>query len=479
MTAGAAPVLGGASARLDVRRVPAGSVLRLYHPPTQGNSFSLDGFPTMGTVPERGLSPKDWQTRLRESVDTLGILGMTTNQTLFRQLLETGALEGRLRAFRAQGFSAEEVYRRLYNEAATEAARIFGEVHARWPWEGRVSQEASALLTELDPLVRDVQRIASSMSGVGAFTKIPNLRIGPQAIQKAVASGKVHPNVTLVFSDRHYLDTVEGYLLGLKELAGRQRLDGIHSVNSLFVSRLDRAVDPLIEEGIGRATDPAQADRLKLLRGKSAVAHAKKVYQIFEAVFLGRPFQDPEGLYRDEEGGRMLERIRRLAALFEELKAAGAHPQRLLVASTGVKSDQPYSPLLYVLPFLGPWCANTLPEATLEVLSRFVSGLPEEQVAALRNRNLMREPLPEIPTDAQPTTEWDRALLMDADERRQSGIREISPDRILRELQGRVLQPKGTTLREICDALRDKGAKAFSDDEQATLQALRAKLQSF
>lgn len=459
MTAGASRVLAGARARLDPQSLPAGSVLRLYHPPTQGNSFSLDGFPALK-------DGKDWQTRLRETIESLGILGMTTNQTLFRQLLETGVLDERLRVYKAEGCSAEEIYRRVYNEAATEAARIFGGVHARWPWEGRVSQEASARLTELEPLVRDVQRIAGLMNGVGAFTKIPNLRIGPQAIQRAVASGRVHPNVTLVFSDRHYLDTVEGYLLGLKELAERQRLDGIHSVNSLFVSRLDRVVDPMIEE------------RLRLLRGKVGVAQAKKIYQIFEAVFLGRPFGDPEGLYRDEEGRRMLERMSRLAALFRELKAAGANPQRLLVASTGVKSDQPYSPLLYVLPFLGPWCANTLPEGTLEALSRFVSGLSEGEAAALGGRNLMGEPLPEMPTDVRPSSEWDRAILMDSEGRRQNGIGEFTPDRILREVQELVLRPKGTTLRQICDSLRDKGAQAFLADEQATLQAIQSKLQT-
>lgn len=401
---------------------------------------------------------------------------MTTNQTLFRTLIDAGALDGRLREFKRQGRSAREVYQVLYNEATTEAAQLFAPVHARWPWEGRVSQEASALLTELEPLVQEVRRISGAMTGVGAFTKIPNLPIGAQAIRKAVAAGRVHPNVTLVFSDVHYLDTVEGYLWGLRDL-GRE-LSGIHSVNSLFVSRVDRVADPMIEERLKRAPDPAERDRLRLLRGKIAVAQAKVVYRIFEAVFLGRPFADPQGLYRDEQGRQMLRRIEELRSLFARLKGEGANPQRLLIASTGVKPDQPYSPFLYVLPFLGPWTVNTLPEGTLDHLIRFVSGRPEEELASLRSRNLMAEPLPALPTDLQPTERWDRALLMTRQERAREGVRELTPDEILRDAHALLFQPAGATLRKICDTLRDKGAASFTADEQATLQAIQAKLEA-
>lgn len=476
------PLTTRAVAQPKFENLPNSSVLRLYDPTTQGNSFSLDGFPSL----EDGLPARqagtDWFSRLLKIIETQGAIGMTTNQTLFRQLMEAGALDERLRILKREGRSPHEIYQLLYNEAATQAARAFRPIHARWPWEGRVSQEASALLTEVEPLVRDIQRIAQAMQGVGAFTKIPNLNVGPQAIQKAVAGEvTVHPNVTLVFSDRHYLATVEGYLKGLSQ-RGTKDLGGIYSVNSLFVSRIDRMVDPMIDEAL-RSFDSAQdrrdqGERLSLLKGKVAVAQAKKIHQIFESIFLGVPFEDPEGLYADEEGKRMVKTIERLNGLFSTLKSHGAHPQRLLIASSGVKSGQPYSPLLYVLPFLGPWTANTLPEPTLEHLSRFVSTLSEEEVTSLRGRNLMREPLPRISTATHPVSEWDRILLMTPEDRQAQGIPEITADRILREVNDLVLQPQGTSLREIGDTLRDKGASAFTADEQATLQAIQSKLES-
>ena len=448
------------AAQPALEHLPKSSLLRLYDPATQGNSFSLDGFPALK-------EDKNWQARLVEFIELKGILGMTTNQTLFRQLLETGVLDGRLRTFHAEGRSPGEIYQVLYNEAAMEAARTFSAIHAQWPWEGRVSQEASALLTELEPLVCEIQRIAGAMKGVGAFTKIPNLKVGPQAVRMAVAGGHVHPNVTLVFSDRHYLDTVEGYLLGLKDLAERGKtLSGVFSVNSLFVSRIDRVVDPMIDE------------RMKLLKGKVAVAHAKKVYAMFEASFLGKKFEDPEELYADSEGGLMLEQIALLHSLYNKLKPLGANPQRLLIASSGVKSDQPYHPLLYVLPLLGPWAANTMPEGTLEIFSRFVAELSDEQTESLRRRNLMEEPLPSIPTGAQPMEKWAQAVLMSSEERHRRGIGQITPDQVLRQAHDAVLQPCNTTLRKICDDLRDKGAQAFTADERGTLQAIEAKLKA-
>lgn len=467
------PIATNLVARLDAANLPKTSALRLYNPAVQGNSFALDGFPAL----KAGVT--DWIARLVEIIEGQGAVSMTTNQPIFRQLLETGALDERLRAFKTQGRSAAEVYQILYNEAAMAAAQVFSDVHAKWPWDGRVSQEASALITQLDPLVREAQRIAALMQGVGAFTKIPNLSgVGPQAVRKVLSTGDmatpIHPNITLVFSDRHYLQTVGGYLTGLQARGGH--ISRIYSVNSLFVSRVDRVVDPMIEEALAKTADGATQQKLKLLKGKVAVAQGKKVAQMFRAIFFGAPFEDPEGIYADAEGIQMKEQIKQLKALYADLKGRGAHPQRLLIASSGVKSEQPYSPLLYLLPFLGPWSANTMPEATLTAASKFVAALSDAEAAALKKRDILREPLPAIPTDVTPTSAWDEAILMTSSERKAKGIGEVTPDQILRKAHDLVLKPANTSLRKICDILRDKGAASFATDEQATLQAIRTKL---
>ena len=89
----------------------------------------------------------------------------------------------------------------------------------------------------------------------------------------------------------------------------------------------------------------------------------------------------------------------------------------------------------------------------------------------------MIPPLVRDPRRNPMTKKADGKLLMTAQERKANGIPEITSDRILWEVQNLILQPKGTSLRQIGDALRDKGAAAFTADEQATLQAIQTKLQ--
>ena len=129
-----------------------------------------------------------------------------------------------------------------------------------------------------------------------------------------------------------YKEVVEAYLAGL-EARLRQGLsvDGIASVASFFVSRVDTAVDKLLEEAA--AADPAATE----LQGQIAIANAKLAYAWYQRVF-----ESPR---------------------FENLRQAGAGTQRLLWASTGTKNPQ-YSDVLYIDALIGPDTVNTVPPAT-------------------------------------------------------------------------------------------------------------------
>jgi transaldolase/glucose-6-phosphate isomerase len=92
----------------------------------------------------------------------------------------------------------------------------------------------------------------------------------------------------------------------------------IASVASFFVSRIDSAVDKLLDGRIAEANDPDEKARLSIFKGKVAIANAKLAYQRYKRLFAG-------------------ERWNRLAA-------KEAKPQRLLWASTGTK-NKAYSDL--------------------------------------------------------------------------------------------------------------------------------------
>jgi len=114
----------------------------------------------------------------------------------------------------------------------------------------------------------------------------------------------------------------------------------VASVASMFVSRLDALVDPMLEKRAQAAPSPEQA-QLRSLVGKVAIANAKLAYQ------------DWKELCRD--------------ARWLALAARGARAQRLLWASTGTK-DPRFSDVLYVESLIGPDTVDTIPPATLDAL---------------------------------------------------------------------------------------------------------------
>jgi transaldolase len=163
--------------------------------------------------------------------------------------------------------------------------------------------------------------------------KIPATRAGLPAIAAATAEG-ISVNVTLIFGLDRYDAVMDAYLIGLEKAhaAGRD-LTAIRSVASFFVSRVDTEVDARLEK-IG-SNDAAE------LRGRAGVANARLAYQRYQAVIDSPRWQ-------------------RLAGF-------GAHVQRPLWASTGVKNAA-YADTLYVDNLIAPDTVNTMPEATLRAV---------------------------------------------------------------------------------------------------------------
>ena len=170
------------------------------------------------------------------------------------------------------------------------------------------------------------------------MVKIPATREGLVAIRRSIADG-ANINVTLIFAVSRYEEVVEAFFSGLEErTATGAGIDGVRSVASFFVSRVDSKVDALIDERL-REAPAGVRDRLTPLRGRIGIANSKMAYQRFKELHAGE----------------------RWAALAR----AGAHPQRCLWASTSVK-DPRYPETMYVDNLIGPETIDTLPEQTLE-----------------------------------------------------------------------------------------------------------------
>jgi transaldolase len=166
--------------------------------------------------------------------------------------------------------------------------------------------------------------------------KVPATKAGLPAIEELTRRG-VNVNITLLFSLERYEEVIDAYLRGLSaRAAAGEPLDGIASVASFFLSRIDTKVDPQLSED-------------SPLRGRVAIASARAAYERYRAKFSG-PTWVP-------------------------LLQQGATPQRPLWASTGTK-DPRYPDVHYVSELIGPDVVNTMPQQTLRAFADHGEVLP-------------------------------------------------------------------------------------------------------
>lgn len=288
-------------------------------------------------------------------VRSRSVVGVTTNPTIFADAIA-----------RSKRYTAQ-LERLAGNEVdvaeAVRALTIWDVQHAadtlRPIWEktegvdGRVSLEVSPeLADDAEATIAEAVQLWELVDRPNLMVKIPATRAGVRAVTGALAAG-VDVNVTLVFSAQRCAEVGEAYVKGLERAREMGRdLASIHSVSSLFVSRVDTEVDRRLDSlGISE------------LRGRAALANARLAHEALSGVWE--------------------------SARWRSLAADGARPQRLLWASTGVK-DPSFPDTKYVTGLVTPGTVSTMPPATLsafadhgEVAGDQVVGLGKEAAAGI------------------------------------------------------------------------------------------------
>ena len=271
---------------------------------------------------------------LQELIDTRNVVGVTTNPTIFQGAISAGiGYEEAIDAQRAAGATADETIFSLTTTDVRDACDIFRPIFdATNGVDGRVSIEVSPdLAHDTEATIAQAKELSAAVDRPNALIKIPATKAGLPAITEVIGSG-ISVNVTLIFSLDRYADVIDAYLAGLeKARAAGLDLASIESVASFFVSRVDTEVDKRLG-AIG--TDEALA-----LKSKAGIANARLAFELYEEKFASA----------------------RATALLE----AGAHAQRPLWASTGVK-DPALPDTLYVTELVAPGTVNTMPEKTLQ-----------------------------------------------------------------------------------------------------------------
>ncbi len=278
---------------------------------------------------------------LQPMIDRDGLKGMTSNPSIFEKAMGHGTnYDAGFKELAAQGdVDAQTIYESLAIQDIQHAADLLRPVYDRTnKVDGYVSLEVSPYLAlRTDETIAEARRLWKMVGRDNLMVKVPGTDQGTPAIRTLIGEG-MNINVTLLFSQQAYKDVAEAFIAGLEQFKwSGGDVSHVASVASFFVSRIDSQIDKQIDERI--KVGGADVETLKRLRGKVAIANAKMAYQHYLELIHG-------------------ERWKTLAA-------AGAMPQRLLWASTGVK-DKAYPDTLYVSELIGRDTVNTMPPATMD-----------------------------------------------------------------------------------------------------------------
>jgi transaldolase len=286
----------------------------------------------------------DDMSRRRLATDNLAdlirdkhVVGVTTNPTIFQKAISESELYDRqLTDLALRGVDVEEAVRMVTTFDVRWACDTLRPVYdASGGVDGRVSIEVDPRLAhESRRTIAEARQLWWLVDRPNLFVKIPATKAGLPAIAQCLAEG-ISINVTLIFSLQRYSEVMDAFLDGMERArAAGHDLSNLASVASFFVSRVDTEVDKRLEKiGSAEAGD---------LRGKAAIANARLAFERYEQVLSSERWQ--------------------------ALAAAGAHPQRPLWASTGVK-DPAYDDTQYVVELVAAGIVNTMPEATLDAVA--------------------------------------------------------------------------------------------------------------
>jgi transaldolase/glucose-6-phosphate isomerase len=275
-------------------------------------------------------------------VDDDGVRGVTSNPSIFEKAIagSTDYVNFLQTTERHRDMEPMALYEALAIRDIRDAADLLRAVYdATGCADGYVSLEVSPYLGhDTGATIAEARRLWKAVDRDNLMIKVPATPEALPAIRQLTSEG-INVNITLLFGVERYEEVAHAYIDGLSafvEHGGNPTK--VSSVASFFVSRIDTMVDGLIAKRLATVADAQTRVSLTGLLGQVAIANAKLAYQ----------------------------RYLRLCGTtgWQRLAARGAHPQRLLWASTSTKNPQ-YRDVRYIEELIGPETVNTITPATL------------------------------------------------------------------------------------------------------------------
>jgi transaldolase len=295
-----------------------------------GQSIWLD------SIDRRMLTDGELERRVRDDALT----GMTSNPTIFQKALASSDAYDEQLVAAEHGLTPMQLFELVETTDVRDACDIFAGVYSSTRGaDGYVSIEVSpGVSNSAEATVEEARRLWKTVDRPNVMVKVPGTPEGAIAVRRLIAEG-INVNITLLFAIEAHERVIEAYLAGLEDRVKTGKpIDGLASVASFFVSRVDTEIDKRLDALIAKASQ-LEKERLQMLKGRAAIANAKLAYRLFSQKFSG--------------------------PRWEALSRQGARVQRPLWASTSTKNPA-YRDVMYVEELIGPDTVDTMPPATIE-----------------------------------------------------------------------------------------------------------------
>ncbi len=290
----------------------------------------------LDNIDRKMLHNGDLERRIAEE----SLTGMTSNPTIFEKALSEGTDYDEQLSAADSSLSPAQLFELVETTDVQRACDLFAGVYSSTRGgDGYVSIEVSpGVANDVQQTVDEARRLWHTVDRPNVLVKVPGTEQGAKAVRQLTSEG-INVNITLLFSIDAHDRVIDAYMSGLEDrVAAGSPIDHLFSVASFFVSRVDTETDKRLDELV-KAANPTDRDRLKMLKGRTAVANAKLAYRLFT-----RRFAEPRWKALEDKGGRV---------------------QQPLWASTGVKNPA-YRDVMYVEELIGPHTVNTMPPALID-----------------------------------------------------------------------------------------------------------------
>ena len=255
-----------------------------------------------------------------------GITGVTSNPSIFEKAIgSSDSYDKKILELSKNNTDPKDIFENLATDDIKNAADILYEVYKQTnSMDGFVSLEVDPFLAnDYEKTINEAKRLWDKVERKNLMIKIPGTQEGIMATKHLLEEG-INVNVTLLFSFDSYKKTLEAFI------NSKNKNINSKSVASFFISRIDTAVDQII-------------DNKNKFFHKMAIINAYKAYSLFQ----------------------------------DKKNNMGENFQKLLWASTSVKAkdlEQDYYSIN--LPFENT--INTLPLETIDYLLKSDLNLPTE-----------------------------------------------------------------------------------------------------